>query len=518
LPDFEDAGQVIGTFFAGGLGMPDRAYYVSDEERMRQARTRYVQHVESMLILLGQSRRAARRGAKTILALETRLAAATLTRLERRDLSRLNHPMAPAELGELAPGMDWMAYLRARGQARQQRINVTEPAFVQAVGRLVGDTPLSELKTYLRWSALRRYAPLLARDFRDESFAFNEHYLLGATGQAPRWKTCVAGVNEDLGDALGQLFVARTFPEAIRQQVLAMVGQIVTTMRERLERLEWMEEATREQAIAKLDAMRFKVGHPERWIDYNGLDIHRDDHFGNRLRAAAFEESRQLARIGQPVDRRDWILSAQDVESFYDPQLNEMNLPAGILQPPLFDARIDAAPGWGNTGMTIGHELIHGFDDSGRGFDAAGNLRDWWQPGDAEEFEQRAQCLVEQFDGYQAIDDVPVNGQLTLGENIADLGGTILAYAGWKAATEGLQLESSEGLTPEQRFFVGFAQWACANETDERARTRAATSIYAPRRHRVNGVVVNMPEFARAFQCKSSQAMVKGPDEVCRIW
>lgn len=518
LPDFDDSGRVIGTLFSGGLGLPDRDYYLSDSAKMRETRRRYREHIAGMLQLLGESRGRARSEARRILAIETRLAAATLTRVEQRDATNLNHPMSPQDLARRAPGFDWDAYFRLRPVADDTRINVTEPAFMAAVADLAGNAPLSQLRAYLRWSHLRGHAALLSGAFVDEDFAFNRKYLLGVQQQKPRWKTCVANVDTDLGEALGRVFVERTFSGQTRTQALAMVETIQQVMGERLAELPWMSPATRAEASAKLASMRNKIGHPERWRDYGPVDVRRDDYFGNRRRAAAFEEARQLAKVGKPVDKDEWFMTPQTVNAYYDPQLNDMNFTAAVLQPPLFDPAIDPAPSWGNTGSTIGHELIHGFDDSGRHFDARGNLRDWWTGDDGRRFEERSECLVRQYGQYIIVDDIRLNSRLTLGEDIADLGGTMLAYLGWKAASAGRPGDSRDGLTPEQRFFVGFAQWACGHMSDEEARVRALTGVHSPLRYRINGVVVNLPEFAEAFQCRAGQAMVREAAGVCRIW
>lgn len=518
LQDFDDSERVIGTLFSGGLGLPDRDYYLSDTAKMRETRRHYQAHIARMLQLLGESRWRARAEARRILAIETRLAEATLTRVEQRDATNLNHPMGTTELASRAPGFDWAAYFSRRPTADTTRLNVTEPAFMSAVAGVLGGSSLADLRAYLRWSHLRGHAALLSRQFVDEDFDFNRRYLLGVKQQRPRWKTCVANVDEDLGEALGQVFVERTFSEQTRALSLAMVEAIQRVMGERLAQLPWMSPATREEASAKLAAMRNKIGHPERWRDYGPVEVRRDDYYGNRQRAAAFEEARQLAKVGRPVDKDEWFMTPQTVNAYYDPQLNDMNFTAAVLQPPLFDPRIDPAPGWGNTGSTIGHELIHGFDDSGRDFDTKGNLRDWWTQDDGRQFEARAECLVRQYGEYVIVDDIRLNSRLTLGEDIADLGGTTLAYLGWKAAAAGQPAGSRDGLTPEQRFFVGFAQWACGHMTDEEARVRALTGVHSPLRYRVNGVVVNLPEFAEAFHCKAGQAMVREAADVCRIW
>jgi endothelin-converting enzyme/putative endopeptidase len=518
LQDFDDASRVIGAVFPGGLGLPDRDYYLKRDRHMREARRRYEQHIERMLVLLGEAPRAARRQARGIVALETRLARATLDNVAQRDARNLHHPTDAATLAAGSPHFDWPGYFAARGVAGTGRLNVTEPAFVQELDRVLAATPLADLKTWLRFRLLADRAGLLPQAFRGEDFAFNRRYLLGVRTQPPRWKTCVRRVDADLGEALGQVFVAATFPPRTREQAVAMVEGIQRAMAERLRVLPWMSEATKAQALAKLAGMRNKVGFPERWRDYSAVVVDRGDHFGNVVRATQFEERRQLAKIGLPPARDEWAMTPPTVNAYYDPQLNDMNFPAGVLQPPLFDPRIDAAPSWGNTGSTVGHELTHGFDDSGRRFDARGDLRDWWTTADGAAFETRAQCLVDQYAQYVIVDDLRINSRLTLGEDIADLGGTILAFMGWKAAMAGQPLELRDGLTPEQRFFVGMAQWACGDRTAEAARMSATTDVHSPLRYRVNGVVVNIPEFATAFACRAGQPMVRKPDEVCHVW
>jgi endothelin-converting enzyme/putative endopeptidase len=518
LQDFEDSERQIGMFFSGGIGLPERDYYLSDEPRMQEARERYRQHVQRMLELAGDGPEAAGRAAGHVLSIETRLATATLPPVDQQDPVKLNHPTSASALQDDAAGFDWLAYLRLRSPGTLQRINVAEPAFAHEVGRVVADTPLAELKDYLRWSYLRGHGRMLPKPLADESFAFNSTYLYGIREQPPRWRSCVQLVDEDLGEALGREFVARAFSPGTRTAALQMIATVQQVMRQRIAALDWMDEATRKRALEKLDAISNKVGYPDRWRDYSSVKVDRGDFFGNRVRAVAFEEQRLLDRIGRPVDRDEWSMTPQTVNAFYRWSRNDMNFPAGVLQPPLFDPSIDAAPSWGNTGATIGHELVHGFDDSGRHFDARGNLTDWWTAGDAAAFEERAQCLVDQFGTYTVVDDIKLNSRLTLGEDIADLAGTTLAYLGWKLATAGQELAPIEGLTPDQRFFVGNAQWACGHETDERARVLARVDPHSPLRYRVNGVVVNMPEFAAAFQCREGDAMVKKPQDICRIW
>jgi len=518
LQDFEDSTRFIGTFFSGGLGLPERDYYLQDDAKMQETRRRYEEHVARMFELTGWSPKEARRGARRVLRFETALAEATLPVVDQQDPTQLNHPMTAEQLQREAPGFDWVRYMELRPPTTLDRVNVTEPAFARRVGELLRDRPMAEIKAYLRWSYLRGVARLLAQPIADESFAFNSGYLFGVKEQPPRWRTCVARTDEDLGEALGQAFVDRNFSPDQRRQAVGMIEVIQRIMGERIRQLDWMSEPTKERALEKLAAMRNKVGHPEKWRDYGPVQVDRQQHFGNRTRAIAFEEQRRLSRIGQPVDPDEWDMTPQTVNAYYDWLRNEMNFPAGVLQPPLFDTTIDAAPSWGNTGATVAHELTHAFDDAGRHFDAEGNLVDWWTPEDTAEFEKRTQCLVDQYGEYVVVDDVKLNSKLTLGEDIADLAGMVLAYLGWKSVTEGMDLQPRDGLTPEQRFFVGNAQWACGHETEERARLLARTDPHSPLRYRVNGVVLNVPEFAKAFGCKAGDALYKKPEEVCRIW
>lgn len=516
--DFESSDRYIGTFFSGGLGLPERDYYLEDSPRMAETRQRYTEHVARMWTLAGGDADEAEQVAAQVLTLETALARATLPVTDQQDPTKLNHPMKIRELGRAAKGFDWERYMALRSPDAPERINATEPAFLTAVAGIIDETPMTELRNYLTWSFLRSHARWLSAPVADESFAFNYGYLFGIQEQPPRWKTCVRGVDEDLGEALGKEFVSRTFTAESREEAVRMIDLIQDVMRERISNLDWMGEATRARALEKLEAMRNKVGHPERWRNYSPVAIKPDDYFGNRSRAAAFEQRRLLARIGQPVDPDEWSMTPQTVNAYYDWMRNEMNFPAGVLQPPLFDLSIDIAPAWGNTGATIGHELIHGFDDAGRHFDADGNLKDWWSEADAEAFKGQTSCLLDQYAGYVVVDDLRINSELTLGEDIADLAGLTLAYIGWRIATEEESLAEVDGLTPDQRFFVGNAQWACGHQTDERARVLARTDPHSPLRYRVNGVMVNLPEFQEAFECQSGDRMYRPPEQMCRIW
>jgi endothelin-converting enzyme/putative endopeptidase len=514
--DFADSKAVIAFANAGGLGMPDRDYYTDSDKRALTLRQEYRRHVARSFALLGDSAAAAAQHADTVLRLETQLAQASLTRVELRDPYNLFHKMDRAGLEHLTPHFVWDPFLNALGLSGVNTLNVSQPKFYAALDQLLASTTLDDLKTYLRWHAVHAASPFLARRFEAERFAFFDHTLRGVPQQQPRWKRCVRQVDALLGEALGQEFVARTFGPKLKGATLLMTRQIEQAMHDDIEALPWMSAATKQQALAKLAAVVNKIGYPDRWRDYGSVAIARGDYFQNAVHAIAFESHRQLNKIGKPLDRAEWQMTPQTVNAYYDPQMNDINFPAGVLQPPLYDPRMDDAPNYGNTGGTIGHELTHGFDDQGRKFDAAGNLKDWWSDKDAKQFNERTQCIVDQYAKYVVVDDVHINSRLTLGEDVADLGGLILAHMAWRVQTAHETLTGRDGLTPEQRFFVGYAQWACENQRPENLRLHAKTDEHSPGRYRVNGLVVNMPEFAKAFSCPVNAPLAK--KNPCRVW
>ncbi len=513
---FENSEEVVAWVTAGGLGLPDRDYYLKDDARSKEIREKYLAHVAESLRLSGMRAKKAAEGARTVMRIETALAKASLTKVEKRDPKRIWHRTPTESLVQGSKAFRWDDYLAGSGAPASPWVNVTEPAFLAELDRQLAAQPLSAWKTYLRWHRVRAASPYLSAPFQKASFAFYAATLRGAKELAPRWKRCVRWTDADLGEALGQVFVAKVFPPSVKADADAMVKFVQAAMARRIDALDWMAPETKRAAHEKLAAMKNKIGYPERWRDYSAVLVKRDDFAGNVARATAFETRRQLAKIGKPVDRAEWGMTPPTVNAYYNPSMNDMNFPAGVLLPPLWDPKIDLAPGYGNTGGTVGHELIHGFDDEGRQFDAKGNLRDWWTEADGREFEKRAACVADQYAQYTVIDDVKINSKLTLGEDIADLAGILLAWDAWKLATAGQKLEPRDGLTPEQRFFVGNAQWACANERPEDMRVRAMTDPHSPPAWRVNGLVPNVPEFAKAFSCKAGQPMVR--ENVCRIW
>jgi len=519
--DYGDSSRVIAFAAAGGLGLPDRDSYLKQDARSKEIRAKYLAHIANTFVLLGDAPALAQRNAARVMAMETTLAKASLSRVDKRDPYKLFHKVDAKGLQALTPGFDWQAYLDELGQGGQQTFNVTEPAFFKALARLWQEGGVEATRTYLRWHVARNMSPALASSFDQEHFAFFSKTLRGVQQQPPRWKRCVALVDQQLGEALGQEFVARAFSPALKAKSLHMTRQIEDAMKKDIDSLEWMSADTKKKAQDKLAAIVNKIGYPDTWRDYSAYAVKPDDFAGNVERGNAFEQRRDLAKIGKPLDRSEWGMTPPTVNAYFNPQMNDINFPAGVLQPPLFDPKMDDAPNYGNTGGTIGHELTHAFDDEGRQFDAKGNLKDWWTKKDAREYEERAQCIVDQYAQYTVVDDIKINSKLTLGEDIADLGGLILGWMAWKEEMASLPQQAKpqglrDGLTPEQRFFVGNAQWACENDRPENQRVTAMTDPHSPGRFRVNGLVVNMPQFQQAFQCKAGQPMVK--EKRCRVW
>ena len=514
--DFGDATQVVAWSDAGGLGLPDRDYYTKTDARSKELRDKYVRHVERMLMLAGESKARAAADAKSVMTLETALAKASLTRVERRNPYNLYHMVSRAKLAAMTPSFDWKTYLAANGLGDLKSINVAEPKYYAEVEKQLANAPLSRWKAYLRWHAAHARAPYLSRKFVEEDFDFYRKTLRGVTAMPPRWKQCVRYVDRDLGEALGQEFVNRTFTAETKAKTVEMTNLIEKAMENEIKTLDWMTPPTKERALEKLHAIANKVGYPERWRDYSAVDIRRGDFAGNAIRATEFESRRDVAKIGKPVDRGEWGMTPPTVNAYYNPQMNDINFPAGVLQPPLYDPKLDDAPNYGNTGSTIGHELTHGFDDEGRQFDAQGNLKDWWTAADAKAFEERVNCVRDQYAQYTIVDDIKINSKLTSGEDVADLGGTLLAYIAWKDATEHENLQPADGFTPDQRFFIGFAQWACENQRPENLRANAITNPHSPGRYRINGIVSNLPQFQKAFHCGEGTPMVR--EKACKIW
>jgi putative endopeptidase len=514
--DAINSSVIIAAVGAGGLGLPDRDYYLKTDDKSIKIREQYVAYIRQLLALTGEPTAKTKADADAILHIETALAKGSLTRVDLRDPHKTYHMMTVAELAKVAPSIDWPLYFKTQNAAGVEKLNVSQPEFMKAVEAELSTEDLAALRAYLRFHLLTAAAPYLAHPFEQTNFDFYSKTLRGIPVMPPRWKTCTRAVDRNLGEALGQEFIRRTFSADMKARTQLMTEQIETAMQHEIENLPWMSPATKQEALRKLHAIRNKIGYPEHWRDYSTLEVKPDDYAGNAVRAYRFEDARQWHKLGKPVDLNEWGMTPPTVNAYFNPQMNDINFPAGVLQPPLYDSKLDDAPNYGNTGGTIGHELTHAFDDEGRQFDAKGNLRDWWTPEDAKGFEDRINCIRDQYAGYVIVDDTHINSKLTSGEDVADLGGELLAYIAWKKQTEGVKLTDVEGFTPDQRFFVGMAQWACENERPENLRVHAATDPHSPGFARINGVVSNMPEFQKAFGCKASQPMVHAPS--CRVW
>jgi len=515
-PDSKNSTQMIADLDQGGINLPDRDYYLKTDEKSVALRKQYTEHVARMFVLAGTPGAEAARKAQAVLEVETTLAKGSLDRVSRRDPEQLYHIMTVDELSKLGTAFGWAKFFQGIGSPRFARLNVDVPEFIKAVDSAISGSSVESLKDYLTWDVLHGSVSELPAAFADENFDFYGKTLQGAKELRPRWKRCVDQVDELLPDALGRRFVETTLGAEGMRRTREMVGEIEKAMAADLQSLDWMTPKTKEQALVKLNGILNKIGTNDEWQDYRTVKIQRDDAFGNAERAARYEVLRQLNKIGKPVDKKEWVMSQPTVNAYYEPQQNDINFPAGILQPPFWDNKMDDAVNYGAIGAVIGHELTHGFDDEGRQFDAKGNLRDWWTPEDAKAFEQRADCFVQQYGNYTAVDDVKLNGKLTLGENTADNGGLRLAYAALLDKLGAKAGEKKDGFTAQQRFFLGWGQIWCENRTPEVSRLRAQTDPHSPGKYRVNGVVSNMPEFQKAFACSVGQPMVKGP--ACRVW
>jgi putative endopeptidase len=516
--DAKNSTRVIAGTGQGGLGLPDRDYYTKGDSVSQQLRTAYVAHIARTFELLGRPRAAAATEAERVMGIETALAKASMTNVQRRDPKAVYHKMRVEDLRALAPDFDWKTYLSTLELASVDSLNVAQPDFFKAVQELMTRTPLEDWQAYLRWKVADDAAPVLSDAFVQEDFSFQKR-LTGAKELLPRWRRCLLATDQALGEALGIEYVNRHFPADAKTRALDMVQQLEGALEARLATLAWMSSATRVQATSKLQAFYEKIGYPDRWRDYSSLKLEDGPFAVNRQRARAFEVRRQLAKIGKPVDRTEWAMTPPTVNAYYSSSMNSINFPAGILQPPFFDPKADDAINYGGIGAVIGHEMTHGFDDRGRQFDADGNLRDWWTAEDAASYKGRAQLIADQFSGYVAVDSLHVNGKLTLGENIADLGGLTVAYAALERSMQGKpRPKSIDGLTPEQRFFLSWATVWRERVRPEQSRTLALTNTHSPGRWRVNGPLSNMPEFARAFGCKAGDPMVRPDSLQAQIW
>jgi putative endopeptidase len=516
--DFKNSAEVTFEVYQGGLGLPDRDYYTKTDDKSKTIRDEYVKHVAKMFELLGDDAAKAAREAQTVLGLETKLAEASMTRVEMRDPEKIYHRMTVAQMHDLAPAFDWPGYLQALGVPQKADVNVATPDFFKAMNQQLTSASFGDWQTYLRWHLINSNAAALSSKFVDEDFNFKGRILQGSKENLPRWKRCAAGTDRVLGEALGEVYVKKAFPPAAKARALEMVRNLEAALKSDISTLSWMGDATRKQAIVKLDAFLNKIGYPDKWRDYSALQVDRGSYVDNRSRANAFEKRRDLNKIGKPVDRMEWGMSPPTVNAYYNPQINEIVFPAGILQPPFFDAEADDAFNYGGMGAVIGHEMTHGFDDQGRQFDSTGNLANWWTDDDLKAFKERAQCVIDQFSSFEVEKGLNENGNLVVGESIADLGGLVVAYAAFQKAMEGKPRVDIGGFSPEQRFFLGYARNWATNTRPELARLMVNTNPHPLPKFRVNGPLSNMPQFAQAFACKAGDAMVRAEKDRCQIW
>jgi endothelin-converting enzyme/putative endopeptidase len=521
--DLKDSNATLMGVDQGGTSLPDRDYYVKDDAKNRETRERYIAHMTRMFVLAGADNDVAAANARAVLSFETKLAAAQLDRVGRRDPKNRDNKMSAAALAALVPHIDLKAYLAATEAPAFSEVNVGWPKFFSALDGIWTDTSLDDLKAYARWRMLNASAPLLASTFEAESFRFFSTELRGIKEQPPRWQTCAGAVDNTLGEALGQLYVEKAFGADSKARMKALVDALTVALHQDINQLDWMTEETRVKALEKLRLLnKNKIGYPDAWRDYSKVTVSRTDYLGNNRRADREDIGRDYDELGKPVDRTRWSMTPPTVNAYYSPQLAEIVFPAGILQPPFFDRSADEAVNFGGIGAVIGHELTHGFDDQGRKFDGKGNLTDWWTEADGKAFEKRASCVADQYSTYSPVSDprtgapALLNGRLTLGENIGDNGGVRIAFMALMNTLEGKPRTVVSGYTPEQRFFLGFAQVWCQNVTDAESLQRIVTDTHSAGEFRTNGTVSNMPEFATAFGCRPGKPMA--PENRCRVW
>ncbi len=515
-PDDKDSTHYLGALNQGGLGLPDRDYYLNNDPRTKEIRAKYVAHVAKMLQLAGDSPDLANARAHVVLDLETQLAKIAWSRVELRDPQKTYNKWTLAQLDKQAPGFDWALYFKDRG-VHLQDLNVGQPSYMEAFAKLAASTPAIEWRTYLRWHAIHDAAAVLPKPFGDENFAFYGKVLSGVPEQEARWKR-VEGMEDGLiGEALGQLYVQKAFPPESKQRVLQLVDNLRSALHDRILALDWMSEATKQQAIKKLDAFTVKIGYPDKWKTYP-FDVKRNDYFGDVLRASIYHVHYNLSKLGKPVDRTEWGMTPPTVNAYYNPSMNEIVFPAGILQPPFFNPQADDAVNYGAIGWVIGHEMTHGFDDEGRQFDGQGNLKNWWTPEDIKAYQARTNLMVKQFDGYEPLPGQHVNGRLTLGENIADLGGMKIAYAAFMKSLHGKEPAKIDGFTAEQRFFLGAATIWRTEIRDAAEAVRLKVDPHSPAQFRVNGPMSDLPEFYKAWDCQPGCPMRRPKAERPAIW
>ena len=515
--DATDSSQTIAVLGQGGLGLPDRDYYFKDDQKSKDLRAGYVNHLKKMFTLLGETPDVADKNGQSVMALETRLAQASNTKVEMRDPKANYNAKTLSQLQSDAPEVNWQRYFGAIGLAQPGSFNLAQPKFFKTLAKEINATSVADWKTYLRWHTIKENAPMLSKAFADENFEFFNKTLNGQKEQLPRWKRMVQVVDTALPEAMGKLYVEKNFAGPAKTRTLDLVKNLRAAMSERIEKLEWMDEPTRAMAQKKLQAFAVKIGYPDKWRDYSALKLSRESLVQNMAVANEFEFKRQLAKVGKPVDRNEWGMSPPTVNAYYNPEMNEIVFPAGILQPPFFDANGSDAANYGAIGMVIGHEFTHGFDDEGRQYDAQGNLKSWWTDASEKNFNERAALVEAQYNQYKPLPDLNINGKLTLGENIADLGGIKMAYLAWQKSQQGKPAAAPvQGLTPEQQFFVAYGQVWRSHTRPEQARLRLTTDPHSPPEYRIRGSLENMPEFLRAFNCPAPAGASDG--KLKAIW
>jgi len=517
-PDLENSNMVLGNFHQAGMGLTDVDYYRSEDERSVEIRKAYTDYIARIFELTGVDAESASAKASRILALETRLAKAAMTRLEQRDPYATFHKMSVDELSQLCPAIDWQAFFTANGVEGVQELNVRQPGFMQEVNVLFNEIPMDEWKEYLSWTMLNQSANYLSSDFENASFDFYGKFLSGKEVNQPRWKRVLASTEGAMGEALGQLFVEKYFPPEAKERMLSLVENLRYALGERISQLDWMSEATKEEARAKLAAMKVKIGYPDKWRDFSTLEVGTGSYYQNNRLAAQFNMAYALDKIGKPVDPTEWGMTPQTVNAYYSPQRNEIVFPAGILQPPFFYLDADDAVNYGAIGVVIGHEMTHGFDDQGRQYDKTGNLKDWWTADDASRFQERADVLVKQYDSFIVLDSVHANGKLSLGENIADLGGLNIAFTALEKAWESGKPGEISGFTPEQRFFLAYAHIWANNIRDKEMLRLTKEDVHSLGKFRVNGPLPNIEEFYKAFELDENAGMFIPLEERAQIW
>ncbi|GAB3535103.1 M13 family metallopeptidase [Pontibacter brevis] len=502
----------------GGLGLPDRDYYLKDDERAKTIRTEYLKHLQNMFQLMGSDATAAQQKARAVMNIETKLAQASRSRVDLRDPYANYNKMTVQDFAKQNPNLRVSQLLTGMGAQAAKEIIIGQPGFFKELNSMLKSVPLEDWKTYTQWHVARTSAPYLSNDFVQENFNFYGKVLSGAKEIQPRWKRVLRATDSALGEALGQLYVQETFSPEAKQKAIEMVDNLQEAFREHVRDLDWMSEETKARALQKLSAFAVKIGYPDEWEDYEGLNITRDSYVANVMRASQYAFRDNIGKIGQPIDRKEWFMSPPTVNAYYNPSMNEIVFPAGILQPPFFDPKADDAVNYGGMGAVIGHELTHGFDDQGAKYDYEGNLKDWWSEADLEQFNARANAVADQFDQYTVLDNLHVNGRLTLGENIADIGGLNIAYTALQKALEKKNPGKIAGFTPEQRFFLAWAQIWRVNMRDEAQNQQILTDPHSPGRFRTNGPVSNMPQFYEAFGCGQGDPMVRNEGSRIKIW